>query len=180
MLTALSSLALSEQRVNKDLLITREKIIAKGIVIIGICEDRYDKYLFFIEHLHRFLKWPFTPPNFFVQNRGKFLVVRKGILKTHTKRSVKKFWQKNYKFKAVFPPCWPSRLTMSSSSRWYTDSTESLRILNNRAGADYPLLVNFDLNATLRGCPNWVVENLMQGKPANGWRETNLLYWAVV
>ena len=165
---ALSSLALSEQRVNKDLLITWEKIIAKGIVIIGICENRYDKYLIFIEHLHRFLKWPFTPPKFFFQNRGKFLVVRKGILKTHTKRSVKTFWQRNYKFKAIFPPCWPSRLTMSSSSRSYTDSTESLRISNNRAGADYPLPVNFDLNATLRGCPNWVVENLMQGKPANG------------
>ena len=91
MLTALSLLALSEKRVNKDLLITRENIIAKGSVIIGICEDRYDKYLFFIEHLHRFLKCKFQAPKFFVQNRVKFLVLGICILKTHTKQSVKTF-----------------------------------------------------------------------------------------
>ena len=49
-------LALSDQRVNSDLLIMREKIKAKGSVILqGICEDVM-KYLFFGELMYRFLK----------------------------------------------------------------------------------------------------------------------------
>ena len=49
-------LALSEQGVNSDLLIMKEKIVAKGSVIVhGIYEDVM-KYLFFGELMYRFLK----------------------------------------------------------------------------------------------------------------------------
>jgi hypothetical protein len=79
-------LALSERGVNSDLLIMKEKIVAKGRVIVhGICEVVM-KYSFFGEHLYWFLKCQNTSPNFFAQNVRNFLVVCFGILKTGAKR----------------------------------------------------------------------------------------------
>ena len=76
-------LALSERGVNSDLLIMKEKIVAKGRVIVhGLSCEVVMKYSF----LYWFLKCQNTSPNFFAQNVRNFLVVCFGILKTGAKR----------------------------------------------------------------------------------------------